>query len=175
MKLFRRVLTSLALAAAVFVAGCASAPSPVQQVAYALVVQQATSRFIEHKPTQAERAERATEVVRVAQVLKLAAGGQTTTVADLQEQALQLAKQRLTEISDLALANTLIATVGDALKQKVTEGVLTPETAVQVVAVLDQIIDTAQLYATSPAAAARAYLIREVMLAQLVQRVRQPA
>lgn len=174
MKILSRAFAALALAAFVFVSGCATT-SPVQQVAYALVVQQATSRFIEHKPTQPERAERANEIVRVAEVLKLAAGGQTTTVADLQAQALQLAKERLTEISDLALANTLIAAVGDALKQKVTEGVLTPETAVQVVAVLDQIIGTAQLYVTSPAAAARAFLVREVMLAQMVQRVRHEA
>lgn len=153
MNLFARfgspILTGiawLALACAVvMVSGCATS-SPVQQVGYALIVQQSTSRFIEHKRTDAERSVRAQEIIRVAELLKAAAGGEEVTVAELQARALELAKARLTEISDVALAQALITAVGDGLKQQVSDGVLNPETRVRVVAVLDQITGTAALY-----------------------------
>lgn len=126
--------------------------TPTQQLLSTIVIQQGTSRFIEYKDNDAERSARAVEVIRVVGLIKFATASQGSTIADLQAQALALVAHAGLQLSDQALANALISTVGQALQDKISAGVLSPAEVVQVNSVLDQITATAQVYVQNAAA-----------------------
>lgn len=161
----RIISMGLALAATL-IAGCASL-SPTQTLVVNVAVQQGVSKFIEHKETPAERSQRATEIIRVVAILKTTVSGDAATIETLQAQALEIVKASKLELSDQALANTLIASVGDVLRERVAAGVLKPDDAIRVSAMLDNIAATAQVYVTSPASAELATRVRAMLLAEI--------
>lgn len=173
MKFFRRALTSLVLAAAVFASGCSS--NPTHQLLYMVAVQQGTARFIEAKASDPERSKRATEIVRIAEILKATVGGEATTVAELRDKALALITAANLQPADHSLANTLVAVVAEVLQERITQGVLSPEDAVSVGVVLDNIIGTANVYVLQPEASAAAEILRDMIVARMVERVHEPA
>lgn len=134
------------LAAVLAVAACATTGAG-QTLVYMVAVQQGTSRFIEHKETAPERSARALEVIRVIGDLKGAITDEEVTINALQTRALQLIAQAgLREPSDQALANTLVAAVSEALRAKISDGVLKPDDRVRVASILDQIAAAARVY-----------------------------
>ena len=131
----------------VLVSACASTPAPVKDLAYNVVVQQATARFIEYKQSMGDRSLRAAEVARVASILRDLAAGEETTISDLQARALSIIAERSNlQPSDKVLANTLVAAVGELLQQKIKDGLLKPDDRVRVENMLTQIVATCQFY-----------------------------
>lgn len=142
---------SLPLMAAVLLMGdCTSNPSggdsATAQLVRMVAIGQGTARFIEHKDTAGERSWRATEIIRIAGLLKSAAEGEDVSVADLQTRALALVEQAGLGLADQALANTLIVTIGDVLRERIAEGVLSGKDRTRVALVLDQMAAAARPY-----------------------------
>jgi hypothetical protein len=163
-----RTLPALIGAALVFLSGCGSNPTATQALIYMVAVQQGTSRFIEHKDTESERSARAAEVIRVVGVLKATtATGDDATVWTLQEQALAIIKAAGLDQSDEALANTVVAAVGEALRDRINAGVLNPQDRIRVATVLDQIAAAARVYLDDPQAAVIALGLRDLILADI--------
>ena len=140
-----RILLTALLASSVYLSGCTTT-STVERLGYNIAIQQATSKFIEHKETPAERQRRAAEIVRVVGILQQTAEGEVTTVAELESRAFDLIEGAHLELSDQALANTVVAAVAEGLRDRISDGLLSPDERVRVVAVLDQIAATARVY-----------------------------
>lgn len=156
----------LCVVALMTITGCAS-NSPTQSLVYMVVVQQGTSRFIEHKNTDTERAIRAEEIIRVVGLLKIFAGGDDATVESLQARALEVVSVAGLRPSDELLAGALVQAVADVLRERVQSGVLRPEDRIRVELVLDQIASAARIYIKDPADAAMLRALRDIVLARI--------
>jgi hypothetical protein len=141
-----KIILACVTAAAVFLGGCASNQSVSGDLVRMVAIGQGTARFIEHKDTAAERSYRAVEVIRVTGLLRAAAGGEDVSVIDLQARALDIVAVSELGLADQALANTLIVTVGDFLRQQIADGVLSPKDRTRVALVLEQIAAAARPY-----------------------------
>jgi hypothetical protein len=141
-----KILHAMIAAAVVLVSGCGTNPSVPAQLVGMVAIGQGTARFIEHKETSSERSWRATEVIRIAGLLRTVAEGEDVSVADLQARALELIAGTSLGLADQALANTLVVGIGDYLRQQIAEGVLNPRDTVRVTTVLEQIAAAARPY-----------------------------
>lgn len=141
-----KTLYAFATAAALFLSGCASNPSASGDLVRMVAIGQGTARFIEHKDTPAERSWRASEIVRIAGILKAAAEGEDVSLDELQARALDLVAKAGLGLADQALANTLIVTVGDVLRERIAQGVLSGKDRTRVALVLDQMAAAARPY-----------------------------
>jgi hypothetical protein len=132
--------------AAVLLSACASNPSAPADLVRMVAIGQGTARFIEFKGTAGERSWRASEIIRIAGVLKAAAKGEDVSLDELQARALDLVQRAGLGLADQSLANTLIATVGDVLRERIATGVLGPKDRTRVALVLDQMSAAARPY-----------------------------
>lgn len=145
----KRIILAALTMTLVFMGGCTSNPSgdsATIQLVRMVAVGQGTARFIEHKDTVGERSWRATEIIRITGLLKTVAEGEDVSVADLQARALDLVTRAGLGLADQALANTLIVTVGDVLRERIAEGVLSGKDRTRVALVLEQIAAAARPY-----------------------------
>lgn len=126
-------------------AACATTPQGalVEQVA----VQYATGKLIEAKPVN-ERAARAAEVLRIASTIQTLASGDTATVDELEAHVDAILANVAMSPSDRLLASTVVSAVVAALKDRVSDGVLSPDDRLVVTKVLGWAIQAAQGYAT---------------------------
>lgn len=135
-----KILTALAVTLGLL-AGCATFTQnlPVEQ----LVVEFATLKTIEQGKTTADRQTRAARIVAIATGAKTIVDTGNTTVAALQAAIeARVAKLGLSP-ADSLLAEALVQAVIAEVNKRVTSGVLSPDTAVQVDTVLGWVITTA--------------------------------
>lgn len=142
-----KILYLLVLGLGVFASGCTSTGRVAPDLVRMVAIGQGTARFIEHKETAPERSVRATEVIRIAGMLRAAAEGEDVSVEDLEARALDLvAKATNLSLADQALANTLVVSVGSTLRENIAAGTLRPKDRVRVALALDQIAAAARPY-----------------------------
>jgi len=140
-----RILLAGILACATLVAGCSSTPSGERRER--LVVQATTMTLIERANRPAEKAARVLEAVKQAQTLLL---DNDTTVDRLRSALLERVAERELPPSEKLIALEVIATISDAVEQRLGGGVLSPDAIVSVNAVLGWIESAAVLYVQDP-------------------------
>lgn len=121
--------------------GCAALSE--HSAAVALIVGQATGRYIESYPRE-RRAEVAARVTRIASDIEAVASGKPVTIAELAALAVAAIPSNL-EPSDRALAMAIIQVAAQELQNKIGENVLTPEQTVTV----KEVVEAVKLAASS--------------------------
>ncbi len=149
MHLHRCRLASVILCASIALgalSGCSTLMDPGNRAGQQIAVQYATGKYIESPATPEARQARARQVKAVAENLKTVAKSDSATIAQLHELAMaKVAKANLSP-SDRLLATTLVGVAVQELSQRVSIGVLDPDTRVAVSRLLDWVIAAASAY-----------------------------
>lgn len=137
MKIFR----VLAIAALVFLSGCASTPEG--QRAERIVVQGAILHIIEQSASPSQKAQRIVESVKLVRTLLL---DETITVGVLRSALLARLGERDLPASEKLVALEVINRLSDEVETRVGSGILSPDSLVTINGVLDWITDAAAFY-----------------------------
>lgn len=138
-------LNFTATAAPFLLLACASLQQ--HSAAVQLIVSQATMRYVESAAVAA-RAERAARVIAVAKQIEQVASGEPVTITQLANLALTAIPSNL-ELSDRALAISIVQIAAQELSNKVGEGVLSAEQLVTVKEIVQAIRGAAEIYVGS--------------------------
>jgi predicted small secreted protein/molybdopterin converting factor small subunit len=137
-------ITSILVALALLVSGCPTTPGTQKSMAK-LAVQIAVIKVAANNPEKAAR------VASIAKAVKEIAGDENANTVDL---LVAIARAKVDKLNlaneDRILANGLIDLVGEELKAKLGEGVLTSDKLLFVGEVAGWIIDTAAIVRTAP-------------------------
>lgn len=136
-----RFAVAATLMMAAILTGCAFLQK--HQVLAMVVVQQATTRYIEQG---SDHAARAAEVRKVAEDIKRVAESDKATIEGLRELALKKVAAAGMNPSDTLLANTLVEVSVQALQEKVKTGELDAEAKIAVGKLIDWVISATALY-----------------------------
>lgn len=133
----------LAVAMMVFLSACATFGQNANTAK--LGVTYATLKYIEKAGDPVAQAERAADVRRVAEDVRVVASGEAVTVAALEAAALAQLPDSLSP-ADRFLATALIQAAVAELQVRVGEGVLDPEKKLQVEAVLAWVVEATNYF-----------------------------
>lgn len=138
-----RFLVILAIAATVFLSGCAGNPTVAKELGYRIVTRQAIQRYIWEAGTDEKRAARADRIRIAATALRGLASGDAVTVGQLRAAAYAEIDRHNLIPPDRDLLRVVVDGVSESLLKDVGAGVLDPDRLVRVTEVLDWIIGAA--------------------------------